>query len=99
MAKQAINTDSVTSAANRLRAANTTINGEFRTMQNAAKRLESDWKSAAASVAHTTMYQIFGNNEARSTVLQNYINMLEQQINPSYINTENTNTSLADQFK
>lgn len=99
MAKQSINTDRVTSAANKLRATNTTINNEFRSLQNTAKRLEYDWKSAAGSIAHTTMYQLFNNNGVRSTVLQNYINMLEQQVNPGYINAENANIKLADKFK
>jgi len=99
MAKQAINTDRVTSAANRLRATNNTINNEFRALQNAAKRLEYDWKSPAGSAAQTTMYQLFSNNQTRSDVIQNYINMLEQQVNPGYINAENTNIKLADKFK
>lgn len=98
MAKQAIDTDRVTSAANKLRTINTAINNEFRTLQNTAKRLESDWKSAAGSVAHTTIYQLFNNNKARSTVIQNYINTLEQQVNPGYIDAENTNNKLAEKF-
>ena len=99
MAKQSIDTDRVASAANRLRSTNTAINNEFRTMQNAAKRLESDWNSRAGSAAHSTLYQLCGNNEVRSAVLENYINMLEQQVNPGYVNAENVNTRLADQFK
>ena len=99
MEKQSINTDRVMSAANKLRTTNTAINNQFRTLQNTAKLLEYDWKSAAGSMAHTTMYQLFGNNQIRSTVIQNYINLLEQQVNPGYINAENTNTKLADKFK
>ena len=99
MAKQSINTDRVMSAANKLRATNSIINNEFRTLHNKAKRLEYDWKSPAGSIAHTTMYHLFANNEVRSTVIQNYINMLEQQVNPGYIDTENANTKLADKFK
>lgn len=99
MAKQSINTDRVVYAADKLRKTNTTINNEFRTLQKVAKRLESDWKSAAGSLAHTTMYQLLKNNEVRSDVIQNYINMLEQQVNPGYLNAENANTKLADKFK
>ena len=99
MAKQTINTDRVMSAANKLRTANTNINNEFRTLQNNAKRLENDWKSSAGSAAHTTLYQLFSNSSVRSTVVQNYINMLEQQVNPGYVNSENANTKLADKFK
>ena len=99
MAKQSINTERVMSAANKLRTANTTVNNEFRTLQNNAKRLEQDWKSAAGSLAHTTMYQLFDNSKARNDVIQNYINMLEQQVSTGYINTEDANTKLADKFK
>ncbi|CDX04951.1 Type VII secretion system ESAT-6-like [Desulfitobacterium hafniense] len=99
MAKQVVNTDRLTSAANKLRTVNNNITGEFRTLQNKAKQLDSNWKSAAGEAARTTMYQLFKNNEVRSTVLQNYINMLEQQVNPGYTNTETVNTKLADKFK
>ena len=99
MAKQKIDTEKVASAANKLRSANSNINSEFRTLQGKSRQLDSDWKSKAGETARTTMYEIFKSNEERSTVLQNYINMLEQQINPGYIETEDANTTLADQFK
>jgi len=99
MAKQSINTEKVMSAVYRLRAINATINNEFRNLQNIAKRLENDWKSSAGANAHTTIYQLFKNNEIRSSVIQNYINLLEQQVIPGYINTESVNNKLSDKFK
>ena len=99
MAKQAVNTDRIASAANKLRTVNNAINSEFSNMQKKAQQLDSNWKGAAGETARTTMYQLFKNNEPRSTVLQNYINLLEQQINPGYIDAETVNTTLADQFK
>ena len=99
MAKQVVNTDRIASASNRLRTSNNNINNEFRTLQNKAKQLDSNWKGKAGDAARTTMYQLFKNSETRSTVLQNYINMLDQQVNPGYTSTENTNTKLADKFK
>ena len=99
MAKQAIDTERVAAAASKLRATNTAINNELRSLQNAAKRLENNWRSAASSAAQTTLYQLFSNNDSRSAVMQNYIYVLEQQINPRYINVENANTKLADKFK
>lgn len=99
MAKQVVNTERITSSATRLRTVNNTINSEFNTLQNKAKQLDSNWKSSAGETARTTMYQLFKNSEVRSTVLQNYINMLEQQVNPGYNNAETTNTKLADKFK
>ena len=99
MAKQVVNTERIASSANNLRTANNNINAAFGTMQSKARQLESNWKGAAGTAAQTTMYQLFRNSEERTAVIQNYINMLEQQINPGYNNTEDVNTRLADKFK
>ena len=99
MAKQLINTDRITSVVTNLRNVNNNINNAFFTLQNNAKQLENNWKSAAGTAAQTTMYQLFKNSEVRSAVIQNYINMLEQQVNPGYNNAETVNTKLADNFK
>jgi len=99
MAKQSINTERVATSANKLRAVNNNINNELHILQNKAGQLDRNWKSAASSVALTAMYRIFKQSEERTKVIQNYINMLEQQVNPGYINTESVNTHLADNFK
>ncbi len=99
MLKEVVNTDGIASAAVKLRSVNDNINGRFDTLKNKAKQLESNWNSAAGSAASTIMYQLFKMGETRSYVIQNYINMLEQQVNPGYSETENVNKSLADQFK
>ena len=99
MAKQVVDTDRIMYAASRLRTADSNINNEFRNLQSKAKQLETNWKGAAATAAQTTMYQLFRDNEVRSSVLQNYINMLEQQVNPGYSGTETANKKLADSFK
>jgi uncharacterized protein YukE len=99
MAKQGVNTECVATAANKLRSVNNTINTQFNSLQSKAKKLDSNWNSKAGDNARTTMHEIFKNNEPRGIVLQNYINFLEQQINPGYVDTENTNTSLAGKFK
>jgi uncharacterized protein YukE len=99
MAKQVVNTDSILSSVNKLRTVNNNINQAFQTFQNKAKQLDNNWYGAAGDAARTTMYQLFKYNEERSKVLRNYMNMLEQQINPGYINTETVNTKLADKFK
>ena len=98
MAKQAINTERVSAAAIKLRNVDSKINTEFSTMSNKANQLDS-WKGAAGTAAQTTLVQLLNHNNARSTVLQNYIKLLEQQINPGYIEAETTNTTLADKFK
>ena len=99
MVKQVVNTDRLATSANKLRTVNNTVNSEFCSLQNKAKQLDSNWKGAAGSAAQSTMYRLFQYSETRSSVLQNYINMLEQQINPGYISAENANTTLADKFK
>ncbi|MDR1210343.1 MAG: hypothetical protein LBK41_08560 [Clostridiales bacterium] len=99
MAKQVVNTDRIASSANRLRAVNNNINNEFRALQDKARQLDSNWKSPAGETAKTTMYQLFKNSEARQAILQNYVNMLEQQVNPGYTSAETVNTKLADKFK
>jgi len=99
MTKQGINTDGVSSAANKLRDYNNNIDNEFRSMQSKAKQLDYNWRGAAGEAAKTTMHQLFQYGDERKKILQNYVNWLEKQINPGYINTEDTNTKLADKFK
>ena len=99
MSKEVVNTGGIASAAVKLRSVNDNINSSFETLKNKAKQLESNWNSGAGSTACTAMYQLFKIGETRSEVIQNYINTLEQQVNPGYIKTEEVNTSLADQFK
>ncbi|MDR1329236.1 MAG: hypothetical protein LBK23_06510 [Oscillospiraceae bacterium] len=99
MAKQVVNTDRIAASANKLRTVNGNINSEFRTLKSKAKQLDGNWKSPAGETARTTMYQLFKNGEARSAVLQNYVNMLEQQVTPGYAGAESVNTQLADKFK
>jgi len=99
MAKQVINTDRVASSASALCIADNNINGAFDTLQKQAKQLNDNWKGAAGTVAQTTMCGLFQYNETRSNVIQNYFNMLQQQVNPGYINAEDVNTKLADKFK
>lgn len=97
--KQVVNTDGISFALTKLRTVNNNINNSFHSMERKSKRLECNWNSAAGSRACTMMYQLFGGNETRSSVIQNYVNMLEQQVTPGYVSTEDTNTSIADMFK
>lgn len=99
MAKQVVDTDMIRDAVSKLRTADRNMNNEFRTLQNKAKQLDTNWRSAAATAAQTAIYRLFQDNEVRSAVLQNYINMLEQQVNPGYTEAETANKKLADSFK
>lgn len=99
MEKQAVDTDRILYTVSRLRAADSNMDNEFRNLQGEAKQLELNWKGAAGTAAQTAIYRLFQNNEARSAVLRNYINMLEQQVSPGYIGAETANKKLADSFK
>ena len=96
---QRINTAGVQTAATSLRRANDNINSQFGTLKATASRIEDEWKGTAAALADTKLQGILKNAESRSTVMQNYIDFLEQQVNPGYTAAENTNKKLADQFR
>lgn len=97
--KQLVNTEGIAAAAVKLRNINNNISSQFDTLTKKAKSLETDWNSPAGSLACSKMYELFKNSEIRYSVIQNYINLLEQQVKPSYESAEETNTTLADQFK
>lgn len=97
--KQVVDSEQINAAASTLRTANDTINHEFQNMRNKTRCMEQEWHSIAASAAVTALYEIFQGNESRSAVLQNYVNLLSQQINPDYQSIESANTKLADYFK
>ncbi|MBR5969768.1 MAG: hypothetical protein IK016_05400 [Lachnospiraceae bacterium] len=99
MARQQINTEQVAGTINQMNLAEQNINGRFERLQQKMSDLEFDWKSNAAQTAMTMMYEITKGNNARSSVMQNYIRMLTAQVNPGYIQVENVNTSLSDLFK
>lgn len=99
MTKQTVNTEGIASAAGKLRGINSNITFVFGTLKTTAKLLDDDWKGSAGESARTFMYEIFKGNEAREAVLQSYADMLEQKINPEYIETETANKSLADKFE
>lgn len=94
-----VDSESIAAAAADLNRINSEIQSEFERLEKRSKILSSDWNSPAGNNAVTKMYELFKNSEARFAVLQNYANFLEQQVNPNYNSAEDTNTSLADQFK
>ena len=98
MTRQEVNSEQISTASNSLRTTIINIDNDFDKLRGRMRQLES-WRGAAGTAAQTTMHQIFNFNDARSKVLQNYLNMLEQQVNPGYQSAETTNRSLADKFK
>ena len=99
MAKQIINTERIAESVNRLQTVNDNIDRAFSDMQRATRYLDSYWKGEAGEKACTTLYQLYQKSETRSAVIQNYVNMLSQQVNPGYFGAESSNKTLADNFK
>lgn len=96
---QYIDTETVTQFADGLNSVNQNINDDFERFKAKAETLEDSWHSSAGARACKKMYEIFSLSKSRSAVIQNYVNLFRQQVNPNYISAENTNTSLADEFK
>lgn len=99
MSKQLVDTDRLRIGADALNWLNGQIRDAFVQMEKAAGQLETSWQSAAGAQAVTTMYTLFRGQEERDKVLRNYIQMLEAQVQPGYVQAETANLSLADQFK
>lgn len=98
MSIQKVNTEAIAAAASAIASANANINSSFDELRNAGSDMAGSWNSRAGSAAETTLYQLFKGNEARSAVMQNYLNILQQVVNPGYESGETENTKLADQF-
>ena len=97
--KQVVNTIGINDAANKLNNANRNIKIAFDSLKSISESRIRSWNGAAGSVAQTKMHELFGASGNRHNVLQNYVNMLLQRINPAYIDTESVNTKLSDKFK
>lgn len=97
--RQFIDTACVSDSANKLRTVNDRINRQFQSFQNSAMQINNSWNGRAAEQAKTKLQELIQGGEARSTVLENYIRMLSQQVDSGYESAETANTSLADQFK
>jgi len=93
-----VNTPGIANASSTLASVRNDIDSVFGTLWGRMQVL-NDWRGIAGETAQTTMHQFPPNNAARSAVLQNYINILEQQINPGYSQSEVANKNLADQFR
>lgn len=97
--KQAVDSQRLLDVVTVLRTTDSELTKGMESLKRAVSRMENAWRSEAGDCAVQAMYQLFKNNDARSTVLQNYIAFLEQMAVPGLINAEETNTKLADQFK
>lgn len=99
MPTQSIDTTIIRSGATMLRSADNKLNSSFSELQRKFRRLERVWKGQAGSRAQTKFYELAKHNTDRSSVVQNYITMLEQVVAPGYESAEKANRTLADNFK
>ena len=97
--KQVVNTVGINDAATKLNNANKNIKIAFDSLKSTSESRIKSWNGAAGSIAQTKMHGLFGESNNRYNVLQNYVNMLLQRINPGYTDAESVNTKLADKFK
>lgn len=100
MANLKINTDTAVTAAGNIKLYNTQMRDNFPNVQTAITQLDNCWDGSAATVAISKFNEIKSKFfDARYNVLDNYVNFLLQQVGEGYTQTEDTNVSLADQFK
>lgn len=97
--KQSLDTAALDTAVSALRSADGSINAAFTAVERQSGVLQGSWHSGAGSTAVTQLYQLIKGNESRSAVLQNYINLLVQQVEQGYVSVEEANTSLASYFR
>lgn len=100
MANLKVNTEAAVTAAKNIQMYNNQMRDQFATMQNAINRLDNSWEGSAATAAIAKFNEMRAKFcDVRYQVLDNYVNFLFQQVGEGYTQTENTNVSLADQFK
>lgn len=100
MASLKINTEAAVTAAGNIKLYNTQMRDNFPNVQTAITQLDNCWDGSAATVAISKFNEIKSKFfDARYNVLDNYVNFLLQQVGEGYTQTEDTNVSLADQFK
>lgn len=100
MGKLKINTDAAVTAAGNIKHYNIQIRDGFPNVQTAITQLDHSWEGSAATAVISKFNEIKSKFfDARYNTLDNYVNFILQQVGEGYTQTENTNVSLADQFK
>lgn len=100
MANLKINTNSAVVAATHIKTINNQIRDSFSNVKKAISQLDNAWDGSAATNSIGKFNEIKSKfPEARYKVVDNYVNYLLQQVSEGYVQTEDTNKSLADAFK
>jgi len=93
-----IDTDIILSTAEAIKSVNNTLNTGIEEIRKKNDSLGNSWNSKAGAQARSLLYQLLSGNDARSSVLVNYENLLRHVVNGT-VNVETANKSLADNFK
>lgn len=96
---QAVDSQKLMEVVRQLQTTNSDLTQRVNALRRCADRLEDAWSSRAGGSAVTAMYRLLNNDEARSAVLKNYIAFVQQKALPGYVDAEEINQKLADQFK
>lgn len=100
MSELSVNTDAVVAAADSIKLFNAQIRDGLPSLQKAIAQLDNSWEGSASSVAISKFNEIISEfSDTRYNVLDNYANYLLQQVGEGYLQTEEENISLAEQFK
>lgn len=100
MASLKINTDAVVAAAESLKQYNDEMRNGLDPVKKAMNNLTIYWDGSAATTAFNKFKEIeMEMSETRYGVMDNYVRFLYQQVGEGYVQVEEANTSLAEQFK
>lgn len=95
-----MNTEAVVTAATKLKKINNQIQNDFSDLQKEIIQLDNSWESSVAAMTIGKFYDVKSKYlDACYHVIDNYVNFLFDQVGEGYIQTEETNKSLSEQFK
>ena len=95
-----MNTDGVKAVADDLKKINDHMKSGITSVDSAISTLNGSWQGSAATNVIDKYYYLKDQFcDSRYTVLNNYVNFLNQQIGAGYESTETTNIGLAERFK
>lgn len=99
MAKIVVNTDEIKNIALKLQKKNNNINYNYKKIEKKINNMHVYYTSPSSNVLCHKGKELGKLNEERSKVLQNYIEVLNQNVAIGYESTENENQKYAKLFK
>ena len=93
-----VDIDLLQNTAETVRTQNNRIRDAFQNPKKAATTMDTEWNGSASQNAMQAFYKLCQYTTPRYNVLENFAKSMDT-IAAGYTKTENTNVSLADQFK